>query len=206
MKLKIVLILTLMLSGVIFAASCNRIANVIDSANASISATGEETTDESNTNNTEEEADETQNTEEYNTYAEIELAYKLGDWEVTVNSIEFADEVRDNQFLSFDPGEGNLFMVINVSVTNKWKKTDSFQKSLGNGKYVDVKLIYDGEYEYEPVNLPSYSNSFEDESIPALSSKTGDIIIKLPEFIRNEKEKAEIIFSYAKDKIVYDLP
>lgn len=205
MKLKKILA-ALMLSSLIFAASCNNLGKAVYSEDIINESTGETTDEQNNSDEKEKENQNTQETEEADTYSRIGIAYKVGDWEVTVNSIEFADEMRDSQYLSFDPGEGNLFLVINISVTNKWKKTDSFQKSSEAGNYVGIKLIYDGWYEYEPVSLPSYSNSFIDENIPALSSKTGDIIIKLPELIRNEKDKAEIIFSYAKDKIVYNLP
>lgn len=205
MKLKKILV-ALMLSSLIFAASCNNLGKAVYSEDIINESTGETTDEPINSDEEEKENQNTQETEEADTYSGIGIAYKVGDWEVTVNSIEFADEVLENQFISFNPGEGNLYLVINMSVTNKGKKTDSFQKSVLTGNYVDIKLIYDGEYEYEPIYLSEYSNSFDSESIPALSFKTGDIIIKLPELIRTEKEKNELILTYSKDKIVYILP
>jgi hypothetical protein len=145
------------------------------------------------------------NESEEKIFAEFGTAYVLGDWEVTVNSVEFISKIPMS-YLAFDAGDGNVYAVINATVTNKGKESAQFQESFAFGEWVDIKLLYDNDYEYSPVNLLGYDNSFDNISIPALSTKTANIVIKTPELIQNDKNNAEIIFSYSRSRIIYKIP
>lgn len=129
---------------------------------------------------------------------------ELGDWTISVSGFEFADRI-DNTYSYFEPGDGNKYAVVSVSVANNGTEADSFLPSFGFGDDVGAKILYDGQYQYSSTQLLGYDEDLHDEFLNPLSSATGVIIFEMPEVVASGSEPLQIIFDAGSENVTFDL-
>ncbi|AWB42955.1 hypothetical protein DCC85_01070 [Paenibacillus sp. CAA11] len=119
--------------------------------------------------------------------------FNLGNWKVVLNSFEFNQKVSDKYFSS-SADEGNKFLILNYTVTNEGTEADNFTSMIGG---VEMKAIFKDKYEYK-YTITMIDKDFGKESIKPLSSKTGFVVIEVPDEV--SKSKDGLILKLAKDK------
>ena len=109
-------------------------------------------------------------------------------WEITVNSIEAVDRVERNSYY-YDAGEGNKYIVANISAKNIGKRAYPFLERVGA-----IRIYYDDTYEYTSIPLSGYFNlvwrahpeDLHDRSITPLETATGIIAFRIPDEIADK--------------------
>ncbi|WP_019638834.1 DUF4352 domain-containing protein [Paenibacillus fonticola] len=119
--------------------------------------------------------------------------FNLGDWEVVLDSFEFNQKVSDEYFSS-SADEGNKFLVLNYTVTNEGTEADNFTSMLGG---VEMKAIFNDKYEYD-YTVTMIDKDLSNESIKPLSSKTGFVVMEVPDTVAESEDG--LILKLAKDK------
>ncbi|MCM3041441.1 DUF4352 domain-containing protein [Paenibacillus motobuensis] len=128
-----------------------------------------------------------------------EVVYKVGDkfnlgnWEVVLDSFEFNQKVSDTYFSS-SADEGNKFLVLNYTVTNEGTEADNFTSMIGG---VEMKAIFKDKYEYK-YTITMIDQDLSKESVKPLSSKTGFVVMEVPDEVA--KSEDALILKLAKDK------
>ncbi|MNH92922.1 Telomeric repeat-binding factor 2 [compost metagenome] len=128
-----------------------------------------------------------------------EVAYKVGDkfnlgnWEVVLDSFEFNQKVSDEYFSS-SADEGNKFLILNYTVTNEGTEADNFTSMIGG---VEMKALFQDKYEYT-YTITMIDKDLSKESIKPLSSKTGFVVMEVPDTVA--KSEDGLILKLAKDK------
>lgn len=128
-----------------------------------------------------------------------EVAYKvgdkfnLGDWEVVLDSFEFNQKVSDDYFSS-SADEGNKFLVLNYTVTNQGTEADDFTSMIGG---VDMKAVFQDKYEYK-YTITMIDKDLSKESIKPLSSKTGFVVMEVPDTVATSEDS--LILKLVDDK------
>ena len=129
---------------------------------------------------------------------------ELGDWTISVSGFEFTDRI-DNTYSYFEPGDGNKYAVVSVSVANNGTEADSFLPSFGFGDDVGAKILYDWQYQYSATQLLGYDEDLHDEFLNPLSSATGVIIFEMPEVVASGSEPLQIIFDAGSENVTFNL-
>ncbi|MBA9083839.1 hypothetical protein FHR92_000282 [Fontibacillus solani] len=119
--------------------------------------------------------------------------FNLGDWEVVLNSFEFNQKVSDEYFSS-SADEGNKFLILNYTVTNQGTEADNFTSMIGG---VEMKALFQDKYEYT-YTITMIDKDLSKESIKPLSSKTGFVVMEVPDTVA--KSEDGLILKLAKDK------
>lgn len=119
--------------------------------------------------------------------------FKLGNWEVVLDSFEFNQKVSDEYFSS-SADEGNKFLILNYTVSNEGTEADNFTSMIGG---VEMKAIFKDKYEYK-YTITMIDKDLSNESIKPLSSKTGFVVMEVPDEVA--KSKDGLILKLAKDK------
>ncbi|MNZ65152.1 Telomeric repeat-binding factor 2 [compost metagenome] len=117
----------------------------------------------------------------------------MGDWEVVLNSFEFNQKVSDEYFSS-SADEGNKFLILNYTVTNQGTEADNFTSMIGG---VEMKALFQDKYEYT-YTITMIDKDLSKESIKPLSSKTGFVVMEVPDTVA--KSEDGLILKLAKDK------
>ena len=130
----------------------------------------------------------------------------LGDWSITVTSIEFRSEVQDSiGFRTFTPDEGNQYAVVSVNVTNNGTSADSFLPSYGFHDDVSASIVYDENYQYSSSLLLAHRDDIHNTTLNPLTSKSGFIAFQLPNSVINSEESLKVIFSAGGDDVKWKL-
>ncbi|MGZ7444975.1 DUF4352 domain-containing protein [Paenibacillus sp. TH7-28] len=128
-----------------------------------------------------------------------EVVYKVGDkfnlgnWEVVLDSFEFNQKVSDEYFSS-SADEGNKFLILNYTVSNEGTEADNFTSMIGG---VEMKAIFKDKYEYT-YTITMIDKDLSNESIKPLSSKSGFVVMEVPDEVA--KSEDGLILNLAKDK------
>ncbi|RCX18546.1 uncharacterized protein DUF4352 [Fontibacillus phaseoli] len=128
-----------------------------------------------------------------------EVVYKVGDkfnlgnWEVVLDSFEFNQKVSDEYFSS-SADEGNRFLILNYTVTNQGTEADNFTSMIGG---VEMKALFQDKYEYT-YTITMIDKDLSKESIKPLSSKTGFVVMEVPDTVA--KSEDSLILKLVKDE------
>lgn len=128
----------------------------------------------------------------------------LGGWDISVTGFELSGRI-DNGYSYFDPGEGNQFGIVSVSVTNQGTEAGSFLPTVGFGDDVTVKIIYNSQYEYSSTQLLAYDQDLHDEFLNPLSSASGVIAFELPDAVANGAEGMVVKFTSGGDSVEFTI-
>lgn len=126
--------------------------------------------------------------------------FKLGDWEVVLDSFEFNQKVSDD-YLSSSADEGNKFLILNYTVTNEGTEVDNFTSMIGG---VDMKAIFQDKYEYK-YTITMIDKDLSNESIKPLSSKTGFVVMEVPDTVATSEDSLILKLEDDKDKATINL-
>lgn len=129
----------------------------------------------------------------------------IQDWSVTVTGIDFLSEVQANEFSSYRPEEGNLYLIVNLSVTNKGKQADRFMPSISLNSDVSVKILYGDGYEFSSTQFLAYDEDMHDTQLNPLSSKTGIAAFEVPESISKDTEVLILELSAGVETLCFQL-
>lgn len=119
--------------------------------------------------------------------------FNLGNWEVVLDSFEFNQKVSDEYFSS-SADEGNKFLILNYTVTNEGTEADSFTSMIGG---VEMKAIFKDKYEYK-YSVTMIDKDLSKESVKPLSSKTGFVVMEVPDTVAESEDG--LILKLAKDE------
>lgn len=119
--------------------------------------------------------------------------FNLGNWEVVLDSFEFNQKVSD-EYLSSSADEGNKFLILNYTVTNEGTEADSFTSMIGG---VEIKAIFKDKYEYK-YSVTMIDKDLSKESVKPLSSKTGFVVMEVPDTVAESEDG--LILKLAKDE------
>ena len=118
----------------------------------------------------------------------------LDKWEITVNSAEAAERIENSAYTSFTPDEGNVYIVVNVTIKNIDTNSATFLPSFSMNKDIKAKLVY-GDYEFSTTNLLGYSEDLHNTTLNPLSSKTGVIAFSVTKEIADLSTLNLVIFN-----------
>lgn len=118
---------------------------------------------------------------------------QLGDWEITVNSVEAVDSIQ-NTYGAFKQDEGNKYIAVNVTAKNLGTEKSTFLPTYGFSGTIGAKIVY-GEYEFSGTNLLGYDDDLHDTSLNPLSSKTGIMAFSVAEEVAENLSELHLVFS-----------
>lgn len=125
---------------------------------------------------------------------------EIGDWVATMNSYSFEDEWSDG-FLTYSAGDGNKYLLVDLTVTNNGTKADTFvTKYYAYDGDIEAKIYYQDKYEY---NINNFMGSVGDDlsslSIKPLETKEGSLIFKVPDTVASEDGSVTMELTLNKD-------
>jgi len=143
-------------------------------------------------------------------YAPLGELQSLNDWEFTLNSVEAVSELplSEGSPLSFQPREGNLFVVANMTVQYTGDFPQRFIPEVITAMTVNPTIRYGNRRPFSVVNLgrqnpqdiSNYRLSSEEEPL------TGLLVFEISQSAYDDKD-AELIMSFAQhgNAVLYDL-
>lgn len=128
----------------------------------------------------------------------------LKNWNITVTNMQMLESIEDG-YGSFNPDDGNKYMLVTITAENTGKEADTFLPSFGMNEDVSAKVLYGDGYEFSLTQLLGYSKDLINSTINPLSSKEGNIAFELPDSVADSTEPLIIEFSAGNDKINFSL-
>lgn len=125
---------------------------------------------------------------------------EIGDWVATMTGYSFEDEWSDG-FLTYSAGDGNKYLLVDLTVTNNGTKADTFvTKYYAYDGDIEAKIYYQDKYEY---NINNFMGSVGDDlsslSIKPLETKEGSLIFKVPDAVASEDGSVTMELTRNKD-------
>ena len=125
---------------------------------------------------------------------------EIGDWIATMTGYSFEDEWSDG-FLTYSAGDGNKYLLVDLTVTNNGTKADTFvTKYYAYDGDIEAKIYYQDKYEY---NINNFMGSVGDDlsslSIKPLETKEGSLIFKVPDAVASEDGSVTMKLTRNKD-------
>lgn len=125
---------------------------------------------------------------------------EIGDWIATMTGYSFEDEWSDG-FLTYSAGDGNKYLLVDLTVTNNGTKADTFvTKYYAYDGDIEAKIYYQDKYEY---NINNFMGSVGDDlsslSIKPLETKEGSLIFKVPDTVASEDGSVTMELTLNKD-------
>ncbi len=119
---------------------------------------------------------------------------KLNDWEISIDGVEFKEEISTSPYLAFTPDEGNVYAEVAITVKNTGKESETFLPtiSLENTK---IKILYDGDYEYSASRLIGYEDDLHDKQLNPLTSVTGCIAFEVPSEVSSSDKPLTLVLT-----------
>lgn len=124
-------------------------------------------------------------------------------WSISVTDTEVTESIRTGKHTSFNADEGNQFFIVYLSIANNGKQASSFLPSLQLYNDVSVKILYLNEYEYSSSNLLGYDDDLHSAFMNPLTSRSGLIAFKLPDFVISSDDELILEFSAGKHKLLF---
>lgn len=125
---------------------------------------------------------------------------EIGDWIATMTGYSFEGEWSDG-FLTYSAGDGNKYLLVDLTVTNNGTKADTFvTKYYAYDGDIEAKIYYQDKYEY---NINNFMGSVGDDlsslSIKPLETKEGSLIFKVPDAVASEDGSVTMELTLNKD-------
>jgi len=130
----------------------------------------------------------------------------IGDWEVTLNAVEFVESVTEGMLVFGPDDEGQKMAVVELTVKNNGTGMETFLPVMKiSDQDISVKLLYDGKFEYSFTHYLGLSGQLHMESLNPLASKTGTIIFDVVEEVESSGKPLHLIFEYDNKEYTFDL-
>lgn len=125
---------------------------------------------------------------------------EVGDWIATMTGYSFEDEWSDG-FLTYSAGDGNKYLLVNLTVTNNGTKANTFvTKYYAYDGDIKAKIYYQDKYEYQINNfMGSVGDDLSSLSIKPLETKEGSLIFKVPDAVASEDGSVTMELTLNKD-------
>ena len=125
---------------------------------------------------------------------------EIGDWIATMTGYSFEDEWSDG-FLTYSAGDGNKYLLVDLTVTNNGTKADTFvTKYYAYDGDIEAKIYYQDKYEYTINNfMGSVGDDLSSLSIKPLETKEGSLIFKVPDAVASEDGSVTMELTRNKD-------
>jgi len=129
--------------------------------------------------------------------------YKIGDWEITVNSVEIVSEVQ-KIFGTYEPEEGSKCIVAELTVKNVGKEMNTFLPYFGTSNDLSVSIQI-GSYTFkavDPITLLSDDN-LQATKLNPLESSTGIIVFSVAEEALESADDIILTFSLKRESLSF---
>lgn len=143
---------------------------------------GGNTTTSSSTNQVYNETTETVSETKDDVIIKLGETVTLNDFEIAVDSAEIKTKIENSQYTAYTPDDGNVYIVVNITVKNIDKNASTFLPIVSLTKDIRSKLLCN-DYEFTSTNLLAYSENLHDTFLNPLSSKSGVIAFSVSEEI-----------------------
>ena len=136
----------------------------------------------------------------------------IGEWEITVTSVEYASELKAVLSLPMEKdtisaSDGNQFVIVNVQIKNIDSSSQMFLPDIPLSGYTQETLIYDGTYEYNGRSTALSLNTFNSviqKVVSPLETKTGYIAFDVPTEVTESEKPLQLKIEQKKDYITLD--
>lgn len=108
---------------------------------------------------------------------------KLNDWNITVNSMSFEKTIDEYKSVNNTASEGNIFLVLDITIKNIGTKKASFLPWFSFNKS-NAKIIFDDTYEISPTIL-YYDKDLHNKTLNPLSESNGILVFEVAQEIEN---------------------
>lgn len=106
----------------------------------------------------------------------------VGNWEITVNDFTFENSVSVGLFTEYRSSENAKFCVVNVTVKNIGKESDTFLPYVTFGNDSNAQISWNG-YTYTRSELFFSKDTLSSEQLNPLVTATGDIVFDVPDVL-----------------------
>ena len=153
-----------------------------------------------------EQADEDESEPEVSNIVTVSEEFEFGDWSITVNSFETTESVSDG-IMNFTPSDdGNLYLVVDMTVTNNGTSSQEFIPMFGGNRDMSVRVYYNEDFVYSPSTLLGHSDDISSlSSISALASRTGILAYSIPPIALDSDNSLDLIFNMDSEDRVLSL-
>ncbi|RXZ81142.1 DUF4352 domain-containing protein [Paenibacillaceae bacterium] len=128
----------------------------------------------------------------------------VGDWEVTLESFEFKEELSES-IMTFSPDEGNVYGVATIKVKNNGGQANTFLPVISSRDDVKLSLKYDEKYDFSYSNMLGLSDQLHMERLNPLSTKSGMVIFTVAEEVKDSDKPLNLIISFEKNDYIYTI-
>nr|DAU71636.1 MAG TPA: protein of unknown function (DUF4352) [Caudoviricetes sp.] len=135
----------------------------------------------------------------------IAVSQNLGNWIITVSGSTFEDEVSQSLLTSFQPDDGNKYLLVSLSVTNNGTQAAVFLPLFAMSGDISTAVYYNTDYEYKTTNLIGYDKNAINETLNPLTTKDCAIAFEVPAAIEKDDNPLVLRFSENGNTVEFDL-
>lgn len=130
----------------------------------------------------------------------------VGDWTFKVKKVSTKKEIKVNNYSSYKPTDGNIFVCLSMSVENKGSEEAQFLPMMGlSNQMVTAILYYQDQYEYKPTELSGYDKCLTTEVIKPLNKMSGIVVYDVPKEVAKNLKEATVKIGTTNENAVYPL-
>ena len=125
----------------------------------------------------------------------------IGDWEVTVNFVEWTNRVQAGRWY-YNPLDELTFLYVELTVTNLGTSPETFLSRLGRG----YEIVYDDTFTFPHTRLPAYRDSLLEGMLTSpLTSSTGSIVFSIADRAVESDGSLILTFSIGREEISFNV-
>lgn len=135
----------------------------------------------------------------------LEESATLNLWDITITNFRLVDNIQTSNYTIFKPEEGNKYIRVYTSITNKNNESKVFLPMVSYNNDVVVKLLH-GTDEYVSCKLVEYEKDLHDVSIEANSTITNkEIAFEIPTTIAESNDELLLSFTSNDETVIFKL-
>lgn len=129
-------------------------------------------------------------------------AATLGNWQITVTSVEIVDSLSEDNIVYQSNEEGDKLVCATATVTNNAAAEDTFLPSYASAEDVYVQLLC-GEDIYFSSKFLGYSQDLHDVTLEPSETKSGKILFEVSGDAANGSGELLLQFLYGSDAVSF---
>lgn len=129
----------------------------------------------------------------------------VGDWNFKVTKAQVKKQVKASKYYYYKPSKGKKLVVVNMSVTNKGKKEETFLPRVGYANKMITAKLYYKDYEYKPSSMLTYSKDLTAKTIKPLETKKGVVAFEVPKKVAGKLKDMTVRVGKENDAVIYPL-
>lgn len=133
--------------------------------------------------------------------------FEINDWEIEITATEMVENIPSGDFLNFTPNdEGNLFLVVELSVTNRGTSARDFLPMFRTNNDLNATVFYDGNFSYQPTTLLGHDGDLASmTSITALGQRNGFLAFSIPPVVQDSDNPLTIVFNAGRQEMTFQI-